>query len=61
MESMETPYGVVRRKVSEGFGTKREKLEYEDLARIAREKGISLAEAASLVLREDEAETPQEG
>ena len=61
MESMETPYGVVRRKVSEGFGTKREKMEYEDLARIAREKGISLAEAASLVLREDEAETPQEG
>lgn len=60
IESMETPYGVVRRKVSEGFGTKREKLEYEDLACIAREKGISLSEAAALVLKEDGADMPQE-
>lgn len=53
IESVDTPYGTVRRKVSEGFGTKREKLEYEDVARIAREKDISLAEVSSLVLRED--------
>lgn len=54
MKKIDTPYGVVRRKVSQGFGTKRAKLEYEDLARIARERHISLKEAELLVLKEDE-------
>ena len=40
----QTPYGPVRVKVSEGFGVRREKPEYEDLARLAREKGLSLRE-----------------
>ena len=48
-ESVETAYGIVRRKVSEGYGTMREKLEFEDLARIAREQDISLWEARALV------------
>lgn len=42
METIQTPYGEVRRKVSTGYGTKKSKYEYEDLARIAKEQGISL-------------------
>ena len=44
-EIRETAAGPVRRKISEGYGVTRVKDEYEDLARIAREEGISLAEA----------------
>ena len=42
----ETVYGPVRIKSAEGFGVRREKPEYEDLARIAREEGLSLYEVA---------------
>ena len=45
---METEAGPVRFKTAEGFGVNREKAEFEDLARIAREQGISLREAAAL-------------
>ena len=48
-ETVETPLGPVRRKVSEGCGVKRSKWEYEDLARIAREKGLSLAEVRAAI------------
>lgn len=41
----ETKFGAVRIKSAKGFGTSREKAEYEDLAKIARENGISLEEA----------------
>ncbi len=44
-ETVDTAYGPVRRKISEGCGVTRGKLEYEDLARIAREEGISLRDA----------------
>lgn len=44
----ETEAGPIRIKTAEGFGVRREKPEYEDLARIARERGISLREAAAL-------------
>ena len=40
----ESPYGPVRVKSVRGFGAEREKAEYEDLARIARERGIGLEE-----------------
>lgn len=43
-ETVNTPMGEVRRKCSEGFGVRREKLEYEDLARLAREHGLSIQE-----------------
>lgn len=43
-EVEKTPYGEVRKKISAGYGVTREKYEYEDLARIAREQGLSLAE-----------------
>ena len=40
----ETPWGEVTVKQAEGWNVKREKPEYEDLARIAREQGLSLRE-----------------
>lgn len=42
---LETSWGPVRRKDSHGYGVTRRKYEYEDVARIAREQGISLDEA----------------
>lgn len=47
----ESALGPVRKKISEGYGTVKEKIEYEDLAKIARENGISIAEAKNLVNR----------
>ena len=43
-ETVQTPYGEVQKKISSGYGVTREKYEYEDLARIAREQGMSLEE-----------------
>lgn len=42
IETVETPFGPVRRKLAEGRGVTRAKYEYEDLARIAAERGLSL-------------------
>ncbi|MCH5273314.1 MAG: nickel pincer cofactor biosynthesis protein LarC [Lachnospiraceae bacterium] len=44
METIQTPYGEIRRKNSSGYGISRSKYEYDDLARIAKEQGISLDE-----------------
>ena len=41
-ETVDTPYGPVRKKVSNGYGISRSKYEYEDLAKIARERGKSI-------------------
>lgn len=49
VESMQTPYGEVRRKVSSGYGVIRSKYEYEDLSRIARERNVSFREAEKLI------------
>ena len=43
-ETVHTEYGDVQKKISTGYGVTREKYEYEDLARIAREQGMSLTE-----------------
>ena len=40
--TVETEYGPVRFKAAQGWGITREKAEYEDLARIAREQNLSL-------------------
>ena len=48
-EILDTSYGTVRCKRVSGYGTDRYKLEYDDLARIAREQGISIAKARELV------------
>ena len=42
IEQVETSYGLLNKKVVSGYGVRREKFEYEDLASIAREKGISI-------------------
>ncbi|MBQ7651047.1 MAG: nickel pincer cofactor biosynthesis protein LarC [Victivallales bacterium] len=49
VETIGTPCGEVRVKRSSGYGVERRKFEYEDLARIAREKGISIDEAKSII------------
>lgn len=43
----ETKYGPVRVKTAQGWGVKREKPEYEDLAAIARREGIALSDTFS--------------
>lgn len=48
METVETAAGPAHEKISSGYGTVRKKLEFDDLARIARERGISLWEARQL-------------
>ncbi len=47
MSKIDTPYGEVRLKRSYGYGIKREKIEYEDLAGIARRTGKSIMELKS--------------
>ena len=42
-ETIQTPYGPVRQKIATGYGVERKKLEYEDLARLARENNVSLS------------------
>ena len=48
METVATPYGDIGVKISSGYGAERRKYEYEDLARIAKKEGLSLAEAAGI-------------
>lgn len=43
-ETVQTKYGEVRIKVSEGYGVRKAKAEYDDIERIARECSISIAE-----------------
>ena len=50
---VKTPFGDVRKKISTGYGTQIVKYEYEDLARIAKEKNVSLT-ALKKMLEESE-------
>lgn len=43
-ETLNTPYSPIRKKVSSGYGVRREKYEYDDLAAAAKAEGVSLAE-----------------
>ena len=43
-ETVSTPYGDVRVKRASGMGVERSKPEYDDLAKLAKEHGLSLAE-----------------
>ena len=47
VETVQTPYGDIRRKTSTGYGVIRQKYEYEDLARAARENDVSVSEVLS--------------
>ena len=49
VETVETAQGPVRIKQAAGWGVTREKMEYEDLAAIARRENISLEQASKLV------------
>ena len=48
-ETRQTPLGAIRYKTAAGFGTKKEKPEFDDLAAIAREKGLSLFEVSEQI------------
>lgn len=43
-KEVDTPYGTVRIKTASGYGVTREKYEYEDIAKIAKEQDLSLRE-----------------
>ena len=47
--TVETSVGSVRKKIASGYGVERVKYEYDDVASIAGEKHISLAEARKLL------------
>ena len=49
---IQTPYGPVRVKRSEGYGAKKQKAEYDDLAAIAKAHGLTLDEARRLAVEE---------
>ena len=49
IQTADTDDGELRLKISEGYGVMRIKPEYDDLASIARERGISLREARELI------------
>ena len=49
IETVQTEFGPVRIKKAEGFGVERQKYEYEDLARIARETGKSISEIEHVI------------
>ena len=49
IETMNTPLGKVRRKISSGYGVTRAKYEHDDLETIANEKGISIDEVRKLL------------
>lgn len=50
--TVHTPWGEVRRKDSTGYGVSRSKLEYDDLAKIAREQGMSLRQVREAAERQ---------
>ena len=48
-ETLNTRYGMVRRKISEGYGIQRQKPEYDDLAKIAAKENVSIEEVRQMV------------
>lgn len=51
-EVLNTPYGPVHQKISTGYGVERCKPEYEDLAKIARTRNVSLLSLKAQLNRE---------
>lgn len=52
IETKDTSFGKVRIKKSDGFHVKREKIEFEDLARIAKENNLSIEEVRERIKEE---------
>ncbi len=48
-----TSLGTVRKKVSSGFGQEKQKYEFDDLAKLAKEKGCSLREIKAIIEAEE--------
>ena len=48
-EEVQSPYGQIRIKRSEGYGTVRVKAEYDDLERIARKEDLTIEEVANSI------------
>ncbi len=53
VKNIDTAYGAVRMKISEGYGVKKTKLEYDDIEKIAKENGVSFAEARKRIVCEE--------
>ena len=49
VETVDTPYGAVRFKVSDGYGVHRDKPEADDAARVADEQDVSFQQAVRLL------------
>lgn len=49
IEDVETEYGVIHKKIATGYGVERYKYEYEDLAKIAKRQGLSIAEVKQTI------------
>ena len=58
-ERRQTVLGEVHVKKTEGYGVLREKLEYDDLAELAREKGLSLREIKHIILQQEKTDKKQ--
>lgn len=56
MTSVDTCYGNIRVKVAEGYGVRRAKAEYDDLAKAAAEYGASISEIRDEVMRKVKAD-----
>ncbi len=49
IENIETVFGSVRKKVSEGYGVTRTKYEYDDISKIAKEQNLSIDEVIKTI------------
>lgn len=52
-ETVDTPYGTVRKKVSTGYGVTRAKYEYDDITKLADEKDLSIREITAVIKEHD--------
>ena len=54
IETVETEFGLIRKKVSDGYGVRKEKYEYDDISGIASEKGMSIREVTGMIQKKHE-------
>ena len=52
-ETVSTDFGIVRKKISSGYGVHKEKYEYEDIAKIAKENNMTFTEATEFVKKQE--------
>ena len=52
IEILDTEYGNIRKKIASGYGVKRSKLEYEDVANAAIRKGCSITDIEDKLMSE---------